>query len=81
MNVPLQLWAISIMIKASQVDQFNWRVSEKNSNKDSGYFRLAKAVTELAKHSIRADKAIKERQKLENLNSANEEQGGSHEIF
>merc|ERR1719208_410177 len=36
---------------------------------------LAKAVTELAKHSIRADKAIKERQKLENLNSANEEQG------
>merc|ERR1712156_143676 len=37
--------------------------------------RLAKAVTELAKHSIRADKAIKERQKLENLNSANEEQG------
>ena len=53
----------------------------KNSNKDSGYFRLAKAVTELAKHSIRADKAIKERQKLENLNSANEEQGGSHEIL
>merc|ERR1719220_808256 len=37
--------------------------------------RLAKAVTELAKHSQRADKAIKERQKLENLNSANEEQG------
>ena len=46
-----------------------------------GCFRLAKAVTELAKHSIRADKAIKERQKLENLNSANEEQGGSHELF
>merc|ERR1712223_880844 len=37
--------------------------------------RLAKAVTELAKHSIRADKAIKERQFLENSNSANEEQG------
>merc|ERR1712156_985616 len=37
--------------------------------------RLAKAVTELAKHSIRADAAIKQRQRLENLNSANEEQG------
>merc|ERR1719367_2538735 len=37
--------------------------------------RLAKAITELAKNSIRADKAIKKRQQLENLNSANEEQG------
>merc|ERR1712038_1670598 len=37
--------------------------------------RLAKAITELAKNSIRADKAIKERQFLENSNSANEEQG------
>merc|ERR1711994_295864 len=36
--------------------------------------RLAKAVTELSFQSQRADKAIKERQKLENLNSANEEQ-------
>merc|ERR1719412_700845 len=36
--------------------------------------RLAKAVTELAKHSQRADAAIKKRQQLENLNSANEEQ-------
>merc|ERR1712018_628363 len=36
--------------------------------------RLAKAVTELAKHSQRADSAIKKRQQLENLNSANEEQ-------
>ena len=30
--------------------------------------RLAKAVTELAKHSQRADAAIKKRQQLENLN-------------
>merc|ERR1712241_173065 len=37
--------------------------------------RLAKAVTELAKNSIRADAAIKQRQRLENQNSANEEQG------
>merc|ERR1712141_679835 len=37
--------------------------------------RLAKAVTELAKNSIRADSAIKQRQRLENQNSANEEQG------
>merc|ERR1712038_2239790 len=37
--------------------------------------RLAKAVTELAGQSQRADAAIKKRQQLENLNSANEEQG------
>merc|ERR1712088_612532 len=37
--------------------------------------RLAKAVTELARHSQRADSAIKKRQQLENMNSANEEQG------
>merc|ERR1712088_939653 len=37
--------------------------------------RLAKAVTELARHSQRADAAIKKRQFLENSNSANEEQG------
>merc|ERR1719189_1744600 len=37
--------------------------------------KLAKAVTELARHSQRADAAIKKRQQLENLNSANEEQG------
>ncbi len=36
--------------------------------------RLAKAITELAKQSIRADMAVKMRQQLENLNSANEEQ-------
>ena len=36
--------------------------------------RLAKAVTELARHSQRADSAIKKRQQLENHNSANEEQ-------
>merc|ERR1719150_831163 len=36
--------------------------------------RLAKAVTELARHSQRADAAIKKRQFLENSNSANEEQ-------
>lgn len=36
--------------------------------------RLAKAVTELARQSQRADQAIKKRQQLENLNSANEEQ-------
>merc|ERR1712038_1401780 len=37
--------------------------------------RLAKAVTELARDSQRADSAIKKRQQLENMNSANEEQG------
>merc|ERR1712088_944681 len=37
--------------------------------------RLAKAVTELAGQSQRADAAIKQRQRLENQNSANEEQG------
>jgi len=37
--------------------------------------RLAKAITELAGQSQRADAAIKKRQQLENLNSANEEQG------
>merc|ERR1719225_1230346 len=37
--------------------------------------RLAKAVTELAGQSRRADAAIKKRQQLENLNSVNEEQG------
>merc|ERR1719273_1340321 len=37
--------------------------------------RLAKAVTQLAGQSQRADAAIKKRQQLENLNSANEEQG------
>lgn len=36
--------------------------------------RLAKAVTELAQQSKRADAAIKKRQFLENSNSANEEQ-------
>merc|ERR1711997_1380474 len=37
--------------------------------------RLAKAVLTLAGQSQRADAAIKKRQQLENLNSANEEQG------
>merc|ERR1719273_1420445 len=42
--------------------------------------RLAKVVTELAKHSQRADAAIKKRQQLENLNSVNEEQGDKLEV-
>ncbi|XP_040566921.1 tropomyosin [Lepeophtheirus salmonis] len=37
--------------------------------------RLAKAVTDLARHSQRADAAVKKRQALENNNSSNEEQG------
>merc|ERR1711893_133078 len=36
--------------------------------------RLAKAVTELARQSQRADGAVKKRQQLENNNSSNEEQ-------
>ena len=36
--------------------------------------RLAKAITDLARHSLRADLAVRMRQQLENLNSANEEQ-------
>ncbi len=36
--------------------------------------RLAKAITNLAKQSIRADIAVKMRQQLENMNTANEEQ-------
>lgn len=36
--------------------------------------RLARAITDLAKHSQRADSAVKKRQQLENLNTANEEQ-------
>ena len=35
--------------------------------------RLAKAVTQLANHSIRADMAVKTRQHLENLNTVNED--------
>lgn len=36
--------------------------------------RLAKAISDLARHSQRADQAVKKRQQLENLNSVNEEQ-------